>query len=83
VQPNQGFTNNEQNIQFVAVPVDQTPQFSFNEFRAGGSIHTGPNRGTFRSGSRRGRRAEDSTDPKVRMMLIVWMLHLFLSSKIK
>ena len=27
--------------------------------------------------------AEDSTDPKVRMMLIVWMLHLFLSSKIK
>ena len=46
VQPTQGHTNNEQNIQYVAVPVDQVPQFSFNDFRAGGSIHTGPIRGT-------------------------------------
>ena len=59
VQPIQGFTNNEQNIQFVAVPFDQTPQLSFNEFRAGRSMHTGRDRGTFRSGSIRGRRGRD------------------------
>ena len=61
VQTTQGHTNNQQNIQYVAVPVDQVPQFSFNDFRAGRSIHTGPIRGTLISGSRRGRRGSGFT----------------------
>jgi len=59
VQPvHHGITNTEQNIQFVAVSLDQVPNLSFNDFRAqaGESIHTGPARGSFRSGSRWGRR---------------------------
>ena len=59
VQPIHGLTNNEQNIQYVAIPFDQTPQLSFNEFRAGRSMHTGRDRGTFRSGSIQGRRGRD------------------------
>ena len=57
VQPvHHGITNTEQNIQFVAVPLDQVPNLSFNDFRAGESIHTGPASASARSGSRRGRR---------------------------
>ena len=62
MQPTQrGNTNLEQNIQYVAVPVDQVPHLSYNDFRAGGSIHTGPARATFRVGSRRESRGRGYT----------------------
>ena len=84
VQPvQQGITNTEQNIQFVAVPLDQVPNLNFNDFRAGESIHTYPGRGSFRGGSRREEGTEDSSGIKVRVMLIVWMLQLSIFSKIK
>ena len=56
VQPTQcGLTNEEQNIKCVTVPADQLPYLSFNDFRAGGSMHGGLARGCLRGRGRRGR----------------------------
>ena len=46
-----GFGTPGQNIQFVAIPANQLPQFTFSEFRGGGSFHRG-----FAGGSFRGRK---------------------------
>jgi len=46
-----GFGTPGQNIQFVAIPANQLPQFTFSEFRGGGNFHRG-----FAGGSFRGRR---------------------------
>ena len=82
-QPTQsGLTNDGQKIQFVAIPADQLPYFSFSAFRSGGSFHRGPAGGPFRG--RRGRHvAEDTRETKVRTMLTLWMLHLFTFFKTK
>ena len=56
-----GQANEEQNIQYVAVPADQLPFLTFNEFRGGGSVHIGPARGSLRGRARHGGRGRGFT----------------------
>ena len=48
-----GFATQGQNIQFVAIPANQLPPFTFSDFRGGGSFQRGFAGGSFkgRSGS--------------------------------
>ena len=69
-----GFTNQGQNVQFVAIPAGHFPSFSYSEFsRGGGDFYRGSNGGLHleQEGDAAG---ETLRDHKLRMMLIVWML---------
>ena len=48
-----GFATQGQNIQFVAIPANQLPPFTFSDFRGGGSYQRGFARGSFRGRSGR------------------------------
>ena len=50
-----GFTNQGQNVQYVAIPAGHIPPFTYSEFiQGGGDFHRGSNSG--RNSGRRGRR---------------------------